>query len=437
MTTRGRVLVLWNQVEEDVYEKWRDQGPVALSWDPSRSVPDVGTVDEEMKAFIRALRAARYEVHLVNIEDSLERLIGAIRLYEPDAVFNLVEFFNDDQVQESYIAGLYEMMGQPFTGNRALTLATCQNKFRTKVILEAAGLPTADFFLARRLPVDEDHELDYPLIVKPAYEDASGGIERKSVVHNHAELETQIAVILKDFEMPALVEEYVDGREIHAAILGNHPPEVLPLFEMEFDDSEFNPEDEWRPQIISYRAKWDPHSKDFYTMDAVVPPRDLDPELATEISEVARAAYLALGCRDYARVDMRIEDGLIYILEINPNPDLVDGAAYMMCAAASGRSYAETLGTIVDLAVARGLYAPADSSVKAGPSDTLLREHQAVVTTADVAQDPDMRGTSIDGPGDEFSEHDDESGFDNHEASGDGEVLDASETILERESDES
>ncbi len=387
MSSRGRVLVLWNQVEEDVYEKWRDQGPVALAWDPSRVVPDVGTVDEEMKAFIRALRAARFEVHLVNIEDSLERLIGAIRLYEPDAVFNLVEYFNDDQVQEAYIAGLYEMMSQPFTGNRALTLATCQNKFRTKVILEAAGLPTADFFLAKKLPIKPEHELQYPLIVKPAFEDASGGISKKSVVHTHEELEAQVGHILKDFDMPALVEEYVDGREIHAAILGNHPPEVLPLFEMEFDDSEFNPDEEWRPQIISYRAKWDPHSKDFYTMDAVVPPRDLDPELSAEISRVARDAYLALGCRDYARVDMRIEDGLPYILEINPNPDLVDGAAFMMCAAASGRSYADTLGAIVDLAIARGRYAPADSSQEAAPSDMLLREHVAA-TKAETTDSP-------------------------------------------------
>lgn len=375
MSSRGRLLVLWNQVEEDIYEKWRDEGPKPLEWDPSRVVPDVGTVDEEMRAFIKALEDARFEVILVNIEDSLDRLIGAIRLHRPDAVFNLVEYFNDDQIQEAYIAGLYEMMGMPFTGNRAVTLATCQNKFRTKLILEAAGLPTADYFLARQLPISEDHGLQYPLIVKPAFEDASGGIEKDSVVHNHQALEARVAFVLKDFEMSALVEEYVDGREIHAAVLGNNPPEVLPLFEMEFDDSEFNPDDEWRPQIISYRAKWDPHSKDFYTMDAVVPPRDLDPEVAQEIRRVAAAAFKALGCRDYARVDMRIEDGEVYILEVNPNPDLVDGAAFMLCAAASGRTYPQTLGAIADLAIARSMYAPGDPETAGKPMDTLLLEH--------------------------------------------------------------
>ncbi len=373
---RGRVLVLWNQVEEDIYEKWRDQGPQPLPWDPTRVVPDVGTVDEEMGAFIKALEDARFDVELVNVEDSLERAIGAIRLHRPDAVFNLVEYFNDDQIQEAYIAGLFEMMNVSFTGNRPMVLATCQNKFRTKLILEAAGLPTADFMLAKSLPIPPEHDLTYPLIVKPAFEDASGGIEKDSVVHNHLALEARVAYVLKEFEMPALVEEYVDGREIHAAILGNNPPEVLPLFEMEFDDSEFNPTDEWRPQIISYRAKWDPHSKDFYTMEPVVPPDDLEPALASEIRRIAREAYIAVGCRDYARVDMRIEDEEIYILEVNPNPDLVDGAAFMLCANASGRTYSETLGSIADLAIARSKHAPPDPKKEGKPTDTLLLEHE-------------------------------------------------------------
>ncbi len=380
MSSRGRILVLWNSVEEDIYEKWRDEGPKPLPWDESRSVPDVGTVEEEMDAFIQALRDARYEVELINVEDNLDRTISAIRVYRPDAIFNLVEYFQDDQIQEAYIAGLFEMMKVPFTGNRPIALATCQNKFRTKLILEAAGLPTAPFFLAKELPIAETHDLAYPLIVKPAFEDASGGIDKESVVHNHAALEARVAYLFKEFEMPALVEEYVDGREIHAAILGNNPPEVLPLFEMEFDDSEFNPNDEWRPQIISYRAKWDPHSKDFYAMDAVVPPEDLDPKVAREIKRIAKAAYIAVGCRDYARVDMRIEDDddEIYILEINPNPDLVDGAAFMLCASASGRSYSDTLGTIADLAIARGRKAPADPEKVGKPTDTLLLEHAQV-----------------------------------------------------------
>jgi D-alanine-D-alanine ligase len=375
MSTRGRLLVLWNQVEEDVYEHFRAEGPRALPWDPNKVAPDVGTVKEEMEALVGALREARFRVDVVNVEDDLDRLLSAIRFYRPDAVFNLMEYFRDDPTQEAYVAGLYEMMGVSYTGNRPITLATCQNKYRTKLLLEAAGLPTAEFFLATRAAVPPDHGLEFPLIVKPAFEDASGGIEPDSVVLDHDALSARVAHVLADFGTPALVEEYIEGREIHAAILGNHPPEVLPLFEMEFDRAG-DESDDWRPQIISFRAKWDPYSKDFYAMDAVVPPRDLDPIVEGYIREVAVGAFQAVRGRDYARVDMRVDpDGQPFILEINPNPDLVDGAAYAMCARAGGRSYPETLGAIGDLAVARSRRLPRPGESAGQPSDQLLREH--------------------------------------------------------------
>jgi D-alanine-D-alanine ligase len=378
VSSRGRLLVLWNQTEEDIYEKYRAEGPRPLHFDPTREASDVGTVAEEMEAFVGGLEAARFAVEVVNVKDDLDTLIGAIRRARPDAIFNLVEYFKDDQQQEAYVAGLYELMGVAYTGNRPITLATCQNKYRTKLLCEAAGLPTAQFFLATRAPVPRDHGLAFPLIVKPAFEDASGGIDADSVVVDQRALEEQVARVLGEFEMPALVEEYIEGREIHAAILGNHPPEVLPLFEMEFEPAE---EDEaWKPQIITYRAKWDPHSSDFYSMDAVVPPLDLDPAVAGAIRSIAVDAFVAVRGRDYARVDMRVSaDGQPFILEINPNPDLVDGAAFAMCAEASGRSYGETLGAIADLAVARGRRIRPRRG--GGPSDQLLREHLAARPT--------------------------------------------------------
>jgi D-alanine-D-alanine ligase len=374
MSSRGRLLVLWNQVEEDVYERWREEGPRALDWSPDQVAPDVGTVQEEMDALVGALREARFQVDIVNIQDDLDRMMSAIRFHRPDAIFNLVEFFRDDPIQEAYVAGLFEMMGVAYTGNRPITLATCQNKYRTKLLLEAAGLPTAEFFLATKVPVPADHGLEFPLIVKPAFEDASGGIEPASVVQDQDALAARVAHVLGEFEMPALVEEYIEGREIHCAILGNHPPEVLPLFEMEFEEPDDDANEEWKPQIISFRAKWDPHSREFYQMDAVVPPRDLDPLVEGYIREVAVGAFKAVRGRDYARVDMRVDhDGQPFILEINPNPDLVDGAAFAMCARAGGRSYAETLGAVADLAVARSRALPRNLPDVA--SDQLLREH--------------------------------------------------------------
>ncbi|MEM9493339.1 MAG: hypothetical protein AAGC55_29590, partial [Myxococcota bacterium] len=376
-SSRATVLVLWNQVEEDIYERWREEGPKPLPWDPERMVPDVGTVAEEMITLERGLRSCGYRVHIFNVEDDLDRIISSVRLYQPDVVMNLVEYFNDDSNQEAYVAGLFDLLGVPYTGNAPLTLSTCQNKYRTKVILEAAGLTTSPYFLVTREPVPADHQLEFPLIVKPALEDASGGIEPRSVVHDQAELDVQVSRVLKEYQMPVVIEEYIDGREIHAALLGNTPPEVLPLFEMEFDDSEFNPEGEWRPQIISYRAKWDPHSPEFYSMDSVCPAQDLDEEIEEYIRDMAREAYVAMGCRDYARIDMRVdeEEGEVYILEVNPNPDLSDGAAYMQCATASGRTFAQTLGTIIEGALARSRKAAPIDPAKVGlPTDHLLRE---------------------------------------------------------------
>jgi D-alanine-D-alanine ligase len=376
------VLVLWNQVEEDVYEHWRAQGQRPLPWDPERQVPDVGTVAEEMDRIIEAVRAAAAQVHVVNVEDDLDRLLAAVRLHRPDVVLNLVEYFADDSGLEAAVAGLFELLGVAYTGNPPLVLSLCQNKHRTKLLLEAAGLPTSPYFLVESEPVPTDHGLTFPLIVKPALEDASGGIEAASVVLDQAALEARVRHVLTEFEMPALVEEYVDGREIHAAILGNSPPEVLPLFEMEFDDSEFNPEEEWRPQIISFGAKWDPHSPDFYSMDSVCPAQELEPEMEEYIREVALQAYRVVGCRDYARIDMRIdeEEGEVYILEVNPNPDLADGAAYMQCATASGRTFEQTIAEIIGMAWERARAAMADEGGEERdegqglPSDRLLRD---------------------------------------------------------------
>jgi D-alanine-D-alanine ligase len=369
-----RILVLWNQPEEDVYERLREEGPTPLAWDPEQVTPDVGTVAEEMDALVAGLRANGFEVAIENVHDDLERLLGAIRTHRPDVVFNLVEFFQDESIQETYIAGLYELLGVHYTGNRPLALATCQNKYRTKILLEAEGLPTPDYLLIKQLPVPRDHPLVFPLIVKPALEDASGGIEPESVCIDQETLEDRVGWVLTEFDMPALVEEYIEGREIHVAVLGNDPPICLPLFEMEFEDA-IDIERGWQPRIISFRAKWDPRSEEFYTMDSVCPAQGLDPEVEDDIRRIALRAYEAMGCRDYARVDLRVDDdGDIWILEVNPNPDLIEGAGFVQCAEASGRSYAQVLGEITRMALERKRRHEARKPHTGLPTDLLLRE---------------------------------------------------------------
>ena len=172
--------------------------------------------------------------------------------------------------------------------------------------------------------------------------------------------------------MSALVEEYIDGREIHCAILGDKP---LPLYEMQFKGGV---DDQGRqlPRIITYRAKWDPYSRDHFAVESKCPVDDLEPEVVQHIQDIALKAFHAVGCRDYARVDMRLDEksGEPYILEVNPNPDLADSCAFAQCVRASGRTYGQAMNDLVKFALDR---AKQKRKRYTGPTDTLLEEYLA------------------------------------------------------------
>ncbi len=351
ISRKRRALVLWNQIGEDEYEALAERGPVALSWNPEQTAAEVGTVQDEIDSIVEACRNSGYVTRDVNIADDFDRMSDAVRAFRPDVILNLVEFFNDEAAQEAYVAGLFELWRIPYTGAPPLTLLTCQRKFRTKVLLEAQGVPTPAYTIFYE-PVQRPVALPYPLIVKPAREDASGGIDADSVVHDHAALEARVRLVLEDHQQPALVERFIDGREIHVAILGNSPPAVLPMLEFEFEA----PDDgDPRPQILTYEAKWDPTSPDFYASDVQVPPRKLPRRLGNRLAKAALAAYRLTGCRDYARVDFRVDaDGEPYILEVNPNPDLAEGVGFALCAERSGRTFSGLIGELLEMALSRG-----------------------------------------------------------------------------------
>lgn len=348
---KPRALVLWNQVGEDEYEALAERGPIALAWNPDQTAAEVGTVKDEIDAIVDACRKSGYVTSETNIADDFDVLTESVRKFRPDVIVNLVEFFNDDAAQEAYVAGLFDLWRIPYTGSSPLTLLTCQRKFRTKVLLESQGVATPAYTIFYE-PVQKPVSLPYPLIVKPAREDASGGIDVDSVVHDHAALEARVRLVLEDHQQPALVERFIDGREIHVAILGNSPPEVLPMLEFEFEAQD---EDDPRPQILTYEAKWDPTSPDFYASDVQVPPRKLPRRQGNKLHKAALAAYRITGCRDYARVDFRVDaDGEPYLLEVNPNPDLAQGVGFALCAEKSGRSFDSLIGELLEMAVARG-----------------------------------------------------------------------------------
>lgn len=340
------VLVVYNNVGDDVYEKIREVGVenIELGFEPEYDV-DVGTAEEEYRAVARALRRQGYRAQTFNMKDDLPRLERRLRRTRPDVIFNLVEIFQDDPLLEAAVAGLYDLHRIPYTGSGPFALTLCQRKGLTKQLLMANGVPTPHFRMLDEAKIPRRHGLHYPLIVKPAREDASSGIDKGSVVRTYDELLTRLVDVFAEFDPPILVEEFIEGRELHVSILGNEPAEVLPMIEYDFSDL---PSD--HPSIISFDAKWNPLNEVFHRVHSVCPAR-LDAKVKRRVEKAALAAYAVTGCRDYARLDVRLDaTEHPFILEVNPNPDLTESVSFMESAEYAGMEFEEALAAIVEMA---------------------------------------------------------------------------------------
>ena len=341
------VAVLYNHVDEDEYEKLREIDPETLPFEAEYDL-DVATAEEEYQAIVKALKREGFVARGVNIREDVRRLERVVRTQRPDVVFNLIEHFHAQPLLESYVPGIYELHNVAYTGAPPFALALCQRKGLTKQLLLANGVPTPRFRLLANPKISRRHGLHYPLIVKPAREDASTGVGRESVVHDYDRLATRLGDVFEEFDPPILVEEFIVGRELHVAILGNDPPQVLPMIEFDFSDL---PED--YPHIISYDAKWNPLDEAYHRVHSVCP-ANLSSRVRAKVERIALDAYRLTGCRDYARLDLRLAPrSQVFVLEVNPNPDLTEGVSFMESAEAAGLSFGKTLRQIVEFALAR------------------------------------------------------------------------------------
>jgi len=261
-----------------------------------------------------------------------------------ELIFNLCEGLWGDSHLELHATALLELTGLPVTGSGPLTLGLTQDKLRTKELLLANGLNTPRYLLAPYgRPLAAEAGLHYPLIVKPRSEDASHGISDASVVDDLPALQAQIAYVHRSYRQDALVEEFIDGREINVAILGNgKEATVLPLSEIRFDRAQIRP-------IVSYAGKWLEGTPGWVGTTASCPAELTEAEAAATRA-VALAAFRIMGCRDYARVDIRLRDGIPWILEVNANPDISADVGLARSAAAAGFAYPTLIGHIIDAA---------------------------------------------------------------------------------------
>ena len=344
-----RVAVVYNHTGEDIYEKNRDIDPNTLGFKPEYNI-NVATVTEEYEAIAKALSEEGFDTELLNIEEDIQVLIDLLSKNPPNVVFNLIEHYKDDPELENLVAGLYTLYGIPYTGSGPFTLALCQRKGMTKQLLLANNVLTPRYRLLSEPKLPARHGLHYPMIVKPAREDASSGVEKDSVVYNLDQLNERIKKVFQDYNPPILVEEFIEGRELHVSVLGNDPPEVLPI--IEFDFSEL-PSD--HPSIISYDARWEPLKESFHRVHSVCPAK-LSKRLEKKVKAATLAAYKITGCLDYARMDIRLtKDNKVFLLEVNPNPDLTEGVSFMESAEKMELSFGETLSKIVECALNRSL----------------------------------------------------------------------------------
>lgn len=310
---------------------------------------EVGVL-EEREHVQKVLQQAGYQTLLFNLNSDIKRLIRFLEEKEPDLIFNLCESVGNESIHEMYVAGIYELMGIPYTGASAFVLGTCLHKARVKEILTAHKIPTPRYVVYRNI-ADLDANglsLEFPLIVKPSREDASVGIDNDSVVENAAALRKRVRYIFSQYDQPAIAEEYIVGREVNVAIIGNKRPIVLPISEIDFSGL---PED--YPKIVTYNAKWMQGTPEFVGTVGKCP-ADLPADVEKKVKEIALKVYRMMGLRDYARIDMRLTKNLTpYVIEANPNPDISDDAGFARSARAYGFTFEETICKIVEYALER------------------------------------------------------------------------------------
>ncbi|MBN1424927.1 ATP-grasp domain-containing protein [Candidatus Fermentibacteria bacterium] len=272
---------------------------------------------------------------------------------ESVVVFNLCEGLNGHSHHEPLLAGLLELHRLRFTGSPSSTLSWALDKRVAKAILGFAGVrtPGAQAFCTAG-SMDEIKEFALPAIVKPVREDGSLGITADSVVHTADELHARIRWVLETYRQPALVEGYLTGREFNMSILGEgDDARLLPVEEILFEG--YSPGE---PRLLSYDAKWRVGSHDDVR---TIPkcPAAVDGNLRDAMESLALTTYQAFGCRDYARIDIRLDGGgTPHVLDVNPNPDISRVAGMALAVTQSGMSYEEFVDSVVEAAWNRTPY---------------------------------------------------------------------------------
>ena len=329
---KQRILVLMHQslVPPDSVEGYSEEE--ILEWKTEYDV-------------VNTLRDLGHEVMPLGVSDDLGDIRRAIKNWQPHLAFNLLEEFHGVGVYDHHVVSYLELMKQHYTGCNPRGLLLASDKPLAKKVLAYHRIRTPRFHVfPRGKKPKRPANLDFPLLVKSVSEDASLGITQSSVVHDEEKMLERIAFVHDELETDAMVERYIDGRELYVGVMGNRRLTVLPVWEMVFRNAP-----EGMPQIATARVKWDIQYQQKLGIETLEA-EDLEPAIESKIKSTCKRIYKALSMSGYARMDLRLsDDGEVYVLEANPNPNLSFGEDFAESAEKIGISYEQLLQKIMTL----------------------------------------------------------------------------------------
>jgi D-alanine-D-alanine ligase len=296
---------------------------------------------------IRTLRRLGHEVQVLGVDTDLGPIRETIGTVKPDLVFNLLEDFDDVPIYDQNVVSYLELLRVPYTGCNPRGLILSRDKALSKKVLSYHRVRVPEFAVVRMgQPVRRPKRLAFPLIVKSLVKEGSAGIAQTSLVDSDQKLAERVRFVHERLGTDAIVERYIDGRELYVGVLGNHRLRVLPVWELSFSRL---PDE--APRIATEKVKWDRlYQRKIGVKTALA--RDLPEPLVHHIQRLCRRIYRILEITGYARLDFRLTpDGQVYVLEANPNPQLADGEDFAASAALAGLSYPALLQRIMNLAL--------------------------------------------------------------------------------------
>jgi len=296
----------------------------------------------------RCLIDSGHTVEAFAVYDDVFSLVRKLKESAPDIVFNIMESFRGDRSHEPKIPALLDLLGVPYTGSGPEGLYLCKDKPTTKKLLMCNGVKTAPFVVSsRREPLKSFSELRYPVFVKPAAAESSEGIGRKSYARHERAACDRANFIHQQYASDALIEEYIDGRELYVGVIRTEPIIVLPPVELLFTRTP-----DAVPLFATSSVKWNNQYRKRWGIRSGTP-RALPEGAAEEIARIATRTCAALKIRGMARLDLRLApDGEIYVLEVNSNPPLARDDTLPRAAASVGICYARLIGALVEMAAA-------------------------------------------------------------------------------------